>query len=117
MHGDETQTTQEGVYIVFLFSENLRKIYITLAQGVTKTSQESIVANRDLIRSTLNFDSELLKEYNELNIKNPQYNNSAIYSNEWPVNDNEKGLKMINKFKEAYEEYTKFAQNIFRRYY
>ena len=24
MHGDETQTTQEGVYIVFLFSENLR---------------------------------------------------------------------------------------------
>lgn len=53
MHGDDTQTTQEGVYIVFLFSENLRKIYITLAQGVTKTSQESIVANRDLIRSTL----------------------------------------------------------------
>lgn len=105
MHEDETQTTQEGVYIVFLFSENLRKIYITLAQGVTKTSQESIVANRDLIRSTLNFDSELLKEYNELKIKNPQYNNSAIYSNEWPVNDNEKGLKMINKFKEAYEKY------------
>ena len=105
MHEDETQTTQEGVYIVFLFSENLRKIYITLAQGVTKTSQESIVANRDLIRRTLNFDSELLKEYNELKIKNPQYNNSAIYSNEWSVNDNEKGLKMIHKFKEAYEKY------------
>ena len=105
MHADETQTTQEGVYIVFLFSENLRKIYITLAQGVTKTSQESIVTNRDLIRSTLNFDSELLKEYNELKISNSQYNNSAIYSNEWSVNDNEKGLNMINKFKEAYEEY------------
>ena len=115
MHGDETQTTQEGVFIVFLFSENLRKIYITLAQGVTKTSQESIVANRDLIRSTLNFDSELLKEYNELNIKNPQYNNSAIYSNEWPVNDDEKGLKMINKFKEAYEEYI-VTQSLHRTY-
>lgn len=115
MHGDETQTTQEGVYIVFLFSENLRKIYITLAQGVTKTSQESIVANRDLIRSTLNFDSELLKEYNELKIKNTQYNNSAIYCNEWPVNDNEKGLKMINKFKEAYEEYI-VTQSLHRTY-
>ena len=115
MHGDETQTTQEGVYIVFLFSENLRKIYITLAQGVTKTSQESIVANRDLIRSTLNFDSELLKEYNELKINNPKYNNSAIYSNEWPVNDNEKGLKMINKFKEAYEEYI-VTQSLQRTY-
>ena len=115
MHEDETQTTQEGVYIVFLFSENLRKIYITLAQGVTKTSQESIVANRDLIRSTLNFDSELLKEYNELKIKNTQYNNSAIYCNEWPVNDNEKGLKMINKFKEAYEEYI-VTQSLHRTY-
>ena len=105
MHVDETQTTQEGVYIVFLFSKDLGKIYITLAQGVTKTPQELIVAKRNQIRSSLNFDNELLKEYNELKIENPQYNNSAIYSNEWPINDNDKGLKMINKFKEAYEEY------------
>ena len=105
MHVNETQTTQEGVYIVFLFSEDLKKIYITLAQGVTKTALKTIVAKKDQIRSTLNFDSELLQEYNELKIKNPQYNNSAIYSNEWPINDNVKGLSVINKFKEAYEEY------------
>lgn len=77
MHANETQSTQEGVYIVFLFSEDFKKIYITLAQGVTKSTQESIVAKRDQIRSTLSFDSELLKEYNELKISNPQYNNSA----------------------------------------
>ena len=114
MHADETQSTQEGVYIVFLFSEDLRKVYITLAQGVTKSTQDSIVAKRDQIRSTLNFDSELLKEYNELKISNPQYNNSAIYSNEWPINDNTKCLDIIYKFKEAYEEYiaTKDINNI-----
>ena len=105
MHANETQSTQEGVYIVFLFSEDLKKIYITLAQGVTKSTQDSIVAKRDQIRSTLSFDSELLKEYNELKISNPQYNNSAIYSNEWPINDNIKSLDIVYKFKEAYEEY------------
>ena len=105
MHANETQSTQEGVYIVFLFSEDLKKIYITLAQGVTKSTQDSIVAKRDQIRSTLSFDSELLKEYNELKISNPQYNNSAIYSNEWPINDNIKCLDIVYKFKEAYEEY------------
>lgn len=105
MHANETQSTQEGVYIVFLFSEDFKKIYITLAQGVTKSTQDSIVAKRDQIRSTLSFDSELLKEYNELKISNPQYNNSAIYSNEWPINDNIKCLDMVYKFKEAYEKY------------
>ena len=105
MHADETQTTQKGVYIVFLFSEDLKRIYITLAQGVTKSTPDLIVAKRDQIRSILDFDNELLKKNNELKISNPQYNNSAIYSNEWPINDNEKGLEMINKFKDVYEAY------------
>ena len=105
MHADETQTTQKGVYIVFLFSEDLKRVYITLAQGVTKSTQDAIVAKRDQIRSTLNLGCDLLQEHNELKINNPQYNNSAIYSNEWPINDNEKGLNIINKFKEVYEEY------------
>ena len=105
MHTDETQSTQEGVYIVFLFSEDLKTVYITLAQGVTKTSPELISAKRDQIRKKIKVDNELLKESNKLEISNQQYQNSAIYSNEWPINDNEKCLIMINKFKEAYEEY------------
>lgn len=105
MNTKETNSTQEGVYLVFLFSKDLQNIYITLAQGVTKSSQDKIIAKRNLIRENLEFDSELLQEYNELKISNPDYNNSAIYSNAWPVNNNNKSLRMINKFKEAYEKY------------
>ena len=105
MNTKETNSTQEGVYLVFLFSKDLQNIYITLAQGVTKSSQDKIIAKRNLIRENLEFDSELLQEYNELKISNPDYNNSAIYSNVWPVNNNNKSLRMINKFKEVYEEY------------
>lgn len=105
MNTTETSSTQEGVYVVFLFSKDLRKIYLTLAQGVTKSTQDAIVAKRNQIRRTLKFDEELLKEYNELKISNKDYNNSAIYSNIWPIEDNEKGMSMLIKFKEAYEAY------------
>lgn len=105
MNINETTSTQEGVYIVFLFSKDLRKIYLTLAQGVTKSTQDAIIAKRNQIRRTLKFDEELLREYNELKISNKDYNNSAIYSNIWPIEDSEKGMSMIIKFKEAYEAY------------
>lgn len=105
MNINETTSTQEGVYIVFLFSKDLRKIYLTLAQGVTKSTQDAIIAKRNQIRRTLKFDEELLKEYNELKISNKDYNNSAIYSNIWPIEDSEKGMSMLVKFKEAYEAY------------
>lgn len=105
MNINETTSTQEGVYIVYLFSKDLRKIYLTLAQGVTKSTQDAIIAKRNQIRRTLKFDEELLKEYNELKISNKDYNNSAIYSNIWPIEDNEKGMSMLVKFKEAYEAY------------
>jgi len=35
-----TQTTQEGVYIVYLFSEDMKRIYLTLNQGYTKLKQK-----------------------------------------------------------------------------
>lgn len=105
MNINETTSTQEGVYIVFLFSKDLKKIYLTLAQGVTKSTQDAIVAKRNQIRRTLKFDEELLREYNELKISNKDYNNSAIYSNIWPIEDSEKGMSMLVKFKEAYEAY------------
>mgnify|MGYP003414543102 FL=1 len=75
MNINETTSIQEGVYIVFLFSKDLKKIYLTLAQGVTKSTQDAIVAKRNQIRRTLKFDEELLREYNELKISNKDYNN------------------------------------------
>ena len=36
----ETRTTQDGTYIVFLFCEDGRGVYLKLAQGVTKPEQE-----------------------------------------------------------------------------
>ena len=36
MNKDITKSTQSGYYIVYLFSEDMERLYLTLAQGVTK---------------------------------------------------------------------------------
>lgn len=40
MDKGETITTQEGVYVVYLFAENMESVYLTLMQGVTKPLAE-----------------------------------------------------------------------------
>jgi 5-methylcytosine-specific restriction protein B len=40
MDKSETETTQQGVYIVYLFAEDMESVYLTLAQGVTKPKNE-----------------------------------------------------------------------------
>jgi hypothetical protein len=36
MDEQETKSTQRGTYVVFLFSEDLSGVYLTLNQGITE---------------------------------------------------------------------------------
>jgi 5-methylcytosine-specific restriction protein B len=40
MDKSETESTQQGVYVVYLFAEDMESVYLTLAQGVTKPKNE-----------------------------------------------------------------------------
>ena len=42
MNKDITTSTQRGYYIVYLFSEDMERLYLTLAQGVTETTKEEM---------------------------------------------------------------------------
>ena len=42
MHRDITTSTQRGYYIVYLFSEDMQRLYLTIGQGVTETSKEEM---------------------------------------------------------------------------
>ncbi len=48
-----TTTTQEGVYIVYLFSEDMRRLYLTLNQGVTKTANNRLKEIKQELREDL----------------------------------------------------------------
>lgn len=45
LHRQETSSPQQGVYVVYLFAADMSALYLTLNQGVTKTS--NIDANRE----------------------------------------------------------------------
>lgn len=53
MNTEITNSTQSGYYLVYLFSEDMKKVYLTFAQGVTKTSKTEIEKIKKEIRSIL----------------------------------------------------------------
>ncbi len=51
-----TASTQEGYYLVYLFSEDMEKVYLSFAQGITNTPKHKIEEIREDIRQTINTD-------------------------------------------------------------
>lgn len=57
-----TVSTQRGYYIVYLFSEDMKRVYLTLAQGVTETSREEMLRMKDEIRQSIPNESKVKKD-------------------------------------------------------
>ena len=83
-----TRTIQEGVYIVYLFSEDMKRVYLTLNQGYTnlknqlgaKESRAQMMKVRDDIRSII--DKREFIANNELKIGKSQYEDGCIFYKE-----------------------------------
>ncbi|MBT2739186.1 MrcB family domain-containing protein [Bacillus sp. ISL-77] len=59
-----TVSTQRGYYIVYLFSEDMKSVYLTLAQGVTETSKDEMERIKDEIRESIPETSKVRKDDN-----------------------------------------------------
>lgn len=99
------KSAKHGVYLVMLFSKDLKKIYFSLAQGVTDLKSDEISARREVLRKELNLKSAILKHFNDQEIENQDYKNSAIYSNEWNCEDATFCERLIEELKDAYKKY------------
>lgn len=114
MDKDITNSTREGVYLVFLFSSDYKQVYLTLNQGTTVPGQfgprlgiRDITKNTQLIRGILNQKNEFLKQDGNANVADEKYRAGAIYYTLWNIEDEEKGLKLLNLYLEIYQEYKK----------
>lgn len=105
MNKKETESTQSGIYLVFLFSRGLKKVYLSLAQGVTNLKLPEIIKNRDTLRSELRLKNDLLLHFNDQEIDSEEYKACAIYSNEWKCNDNAYCERLLTAFIDAYNTY------------
>ncbi|CAI8734137.1 MULTISPECIES: MrcB family domain-containing protein [Bacillus] len=62
MNKDITTSTQRGYYIVYLFSEDMKQLYLTLAQGVTETSKEEMEEIKQEIRQHIHMSTKVKKD-------------------------------------------------------
>ncbi len=62
MNNAITTSTQRGYYIVYLFSEDMKQLYLTLAQGVTETTKDEMAAINQEIRSKIDMDLKVIKD-------------------------------------------------------
>jgi hypothetical protein len=64
MNKNITNSTQRGYYIVYLFSEDMKRLYLTLAQGVTETSREDMIRIKQEIRENIHMSHKVKKDDN-----------------------------------------------------
>ncbi|WP_201713019.1 MrcB family domain-containing protein [Rossellomorea arthrocnemi] len=57
-----TTSTQRGYYIVYLFSEDMGRLYLTLAQGVTETTREEMLKRKQEIRDHVEMKASVKKD-------------------------------------------------------
>ncbi|MDA1846756.1 DUF3578 domain-containing protein [Bacillus cereus] len=62
MNKDITTSTQRGYYIVYLFSEDMGRLYLTLAQGVTETTKEEMQKIKEEIRKQIHMSQKVKKD-------------------------------------------------------
>lgn len=117
-----TNTTQKGVYVVYLFSEDMKRLYLTLNQGCT-TMKKSLGV-RDARKKMREFsykvrqkiESRHFSTENNLNIGEEFYEIGAIFSKEYEFENfpsEEQLIKDLKEIIEIYDEYyEKFQKNI-----
>ncbi|MDV2686489.1 DUF3578 domain-containing protein [Alkalihalophilus lindianensis] len=62
MNEKVTSSTQRGYYIVYLFSEEMGRLYLTLAQGVAETTPSKMAEVKQEIRELIEMDPRVKKD-------------------------------------------------------
>lgn len=120
MNQDVTKSTQRGYYLVYLFSEDMERVYLTFAQGVTETSKEEMEEIkqeiRDLLPGNTRFKTEpkirlgqgnLALQYADSVAVYIEYSKTNLPSSEVLIND-------LHEMVKLYEEYVMFKKSEFK---
>ncbi len=114
-----TTTIQRGVYIVYLFSEDMSRVYLTLNQGCTnlkkelgtKAAKESMISTREMIRNTLN--NTRFNTDNDLIIGSVDYEIGSIYYKEYLRDDFPNEEEFLEDLKDMIRIYNDYYNLIY----
>jgi MoxR-like ATPase len=120
MNKEITTSTQRGYYIVYLFSEDMRNLFLTLAQGVTESSKEEMLELNNEISKIIKMEgvnkgnnyylgeSKYAKEYVESTAAYLRYSLESMPSDKKMIED----LKKMVSYYESFIEYKTGEENM-----
>ena len=112
-----TTTVQEGVYIVYLFSSDMERVYLTLNQGCTRLSnsigrREAINIMQELSNKVrFQIDSRGFYTDNNLNIGHELYEKGTIFYKVYEkgsIPGDDQLIEDLAKIMDIYQEYYKY---------
>lgn len=119
MDNDIQRLLKKAYNVVYLFSKDMKRIYLTFMQGVTKTSNEELINTRDKLRDSLDLtpfttnnkinlaDSGIGKDYELSTIcykeyKKSDFDNDDVINEGTLVNDLKVFMDIYKEYKEKY---------------
>lgn len=116
-----TTSTREGVYVVFLFASDFKRIYLTFNQGTTvpgqfgpRLSKKEISANSQDIRKMLQYNNSVLKVDNQADIADERYQTGAIYYTLWDTDNEVMCNNLIKLYLDIYQTYKEKTKRSFK---
>lgn len=117
MNSSITNSTQRGYYIVYLFSEDMKRLYLSFVQGVTETSKSEMQRVKDEIRNVISIDERFQKDDNiylgESKLAKQYADSTALYieydDDNFP--DDERLFKDLEDMITYYEQYVTYRNN------
>ncbi|MFD3447120.1 MrcB family domain-containing protein [Microbacteriaceae bacterium 4G12] len=116
MDKDITTSTQRGYYIVYLFSEDMKRLYLTVAQGVTETSKDEMEQIKSEIRQHIHMSKKIKKDddiFLGTSSKAKGYANSTAAYISYDVDKMPSEAELVEDLKEMlryYEGYIAFRE-------
>ncbi|PRD10970.1 restriction endonuclease [Bacillus sp. MYb56] len=111
MNKDITTSTQRGYYIVYLFSEDMERLYLTLAQGVTETTKEEMQKIKEEIREQIHMSQKVKKDDEIFLGTSPKakgYSNSTAAYIAYDVNKMPSETELVEDLEEILRYYEGF---------
>lgn len=121
LNNQVTSSTEHGYYLVYIFSEDMKNVYLSFSQGVTGTSKEDIAKVKQEIRTVHSL--ELIAKVDD-NIyigksdKAKKYANSTAAYIKYDANNlpsDDKLIEDLEKMVDCYEEFITLKQgNVYK---
>lgn len=111
MNKDITKSTQRGYYIVYLFSEDMKRVYLTIGQGVKDTPNEEMEKIKQEVRQHIYMSKKVKKDDNIFlgtSSRAMDYANSTAAYIVYDVNKMPVEVELVEDLKEMLHYYEGF---------